>query len=1094
VSSQLIADTKIQFKFLHDKVQQAAYALIENNQKQAVHLKIGRLLLNNTPDEELDEKIFDIVGHFNQSIDVIQLPLERLEVAKLNLQAGQKAKKATAYEAAVNYLNIGRECLEQDSWQKQYELTFELHKQCAECEFLLLNIEQSEKLFSIAIDNARSALEKAEIHVLQMKHSMGMSKLNEAFTRGREGLRLCDIDFPVLEKMQAAIQKQSEQLSILMANKPIDTLLDTPQMHDKKKILGMRILSNIALGGYLSGDTPAFTVSTLMSTRLSLLHGQLDLSASIYGWYGVLLSTQGKLKESYQFGQLALELAEKYPTSLEKTQTHNLVGTFLTLLDQHLKYATPVLMKGYHSGLEVGDVLPAIFCYGNLGMLRFASGEPLDDVLEHINRTIQISYQQKVYSSGDIAVGYKQLLEYLQTGEARHSIEDKSFDTQQLQRINSSNSIAFIMHLRLQKAFWFNDYATALDTAKKAEAFLTMIPGYFLGYEHYFIYPLILTALYANASEQDKKAYLSSIEKCEQKMAMWAENCPANFLHRYQLIQAEKLRIIDKPWQAMQSYDQAIKSAKNEDFLQIAALANERAAEFWLCNDKADFANSYLKEAHYLYAKWGAKAKVMDLEKKYPQLKETTQSITPQVSISETIVNDGETQIRASSLFDVNSVIKASQTLSREIYLNQLLASMMQIVVENAGAGRGLLLLPQQQNWFIEAECHADNNQVAVLQSIAIEENQQVPANIIHYVSRTRENVVLSHASVQGNFIQDSYILEKQSKSVLAMPLLNQNRLTGILYLENDLTEGAFTPERLEILNLLSSQMAISIENSLLYNNLEKIVTERTSELKKSLERLNKTQKHLVESEKMASLGRLVAGIAHELNTPIGICVTASSYLLREINHIHKAFIDGSLEKNDFVEFVESSSQSTEIIASNLERASTLIKNFKLVTVDVSSEMPRSFNLHGYIQTIVKTLGPEIKKTKHNIEIQGDSELNIESYPGTLSQIMTNLIINSIKHAYKKDETGRIVINTGTNNSQVIIKFSDDGKGMTAETSSQIFDPFFTTRRDLGGSGLGLFILYNLVTQTLGGKVSCTSVIGTGTTFTISFPLKLIEK
>jgi predicted ATPase/serine phosphatase RsbU (regulator of sigma subunit)/tRNA A-37 threonylcarbamoyl transferase component Bud32 len=830
---------KAQFKFLHDRVQQAAYALIDNDQKKAVHLQIGHVLLKNTPADALEEKVFDIVGHFNHSMKLLNNQAERLQIVDLFLKAGQKAKMATAYEAATQYLNVGIENLPEESWQKQYELTFELYKQCAECEYLLTHVEQSEKLFRLALDNAQTALEKSEIYAIQIVHSMAFSKLDEAFERVRNGLRLCGMDFPADEQILSVVQTESEQLAKLMENKPISILIDAPQMTDKTKMVAMRILPNLALISYLSGNNNLLTLSILMAMNLSLTYGQLDLSAYIYSWYGVWLSGQGRFKEAYEFGQLALELSDRYPNCREKSQTHNLVGTFLIHINQPLKHSLPVLMKGYHTGFESGDVAPGNLCFGNIGTQMFAAGETLPNVLAHLKKVTNIADKNKVFII-DIAYGYEQLVQFLMTSDVECTLTDATFAKKQLQRIKANNTIAFIMHVRLHKAFWFGNYTIALEMAKQAEPTLALVPGYIVGFEHYFLYPLILTALYADSSDQEKKEYLQQIEWCEQKMKVWAENSPENFLHRYRLIQAEKSRMTGNEIEAMRLYDQAIQLAKEGEFLQNAALGNELAARFWLENGKENFASIYMREAHYLYEQWGAMAKVKSLENCYPQLliSKTAPIIPINATISTTQMQIASTSSKSGSEWlDLNSVTKAAQTLSGEIVLNRLLEKMMLIVIENAGAEKGFLLLPQKDQWFIEAEGQVDSDEVHVLQSLPLE-NQPIAQTIIHYVERTQENVVLNNASQEGQFTRDPYIVKQRPKSILCAPLKNQGQLTGILYLENHLTTGAFTPQRLEVLTVLSSQLAISIENALLYRTLEQKVEERTAQLAEANEEI----------------------------------------------------------------------------------------------------------------------------------------------------------------------------------------------------------------------------------------------------------------
>jgi len=1080
---------KSQFKFLHDRVQQASYSLISAGEYGPIHLKIGRLLLEHIPAEELEERIFDVVNQLNKGQALITDVAENIKLAQLNWQAGKKAKAATAYEAATQYLHVGIERLPESSWQNQYELTFELYKQCAECEYLLTHVEPSEKLFRIVIDNAQTDLEKAEIYAMQMRHSIAFSKLEEAIEMGRKGLRLCGINFPADEQMLAAIQTESEQLAKLMADKPISTLIDAPQMTAEAKMVAMRILPNLTIISYLLGNNNSFTLSTLMSVNLSLVHGQLDLSAYTYTWYGVWLSTQGRLKESYEFGKLALELSARYPNCREKSQTHNLVGTFLTHINQHLKQTIPVLMKGYHTGFEVGDVLPAVFSFCNVNIQMLAAGETLPKVLAKVEKAINVAYKNKVFASGDIASGYLQLVQFLMTGDTQYALTDDTFDQEQLQRIKSSNTIAFVRHVRLCKAFWFGNYSSALEMAKKAEPTLAFIPGYITMFEHYFLYPLVLTALYADASEQEKEEYLQKIEWCEQKMKIWAESCPENFWHRYLLIQAEKSRITGNEMDAMRLYDQAIKLAKEGEFVQNAALGNELAARFWLDNGKEDFASIYMREAHYRYGQWGALAKVADLEAKYPQFlaPKTTTAIPTNATISVTRMAKASTT-GSSQWLDLNSVMKAAQTLSGEIVLSRLLEKMMHIVIENAGAEKGFLLLPKQDSWFIEAQRLMDINEVNMLQSLSIE-NQPIAETIIHYVIRTQENVVLNNASVEGQFTHDAYIVKHRPKSVLCAPLLNQGKLTGILYLENNLTTGAFTPARLEVLNLLSSQIAISIENSLLYNNLEQKVAERTQELSAALFNLKTTQSKLVESEKMASLGGLVAGVAHEINTPIGIGVTAASTLADRTTETATAYENKQLKGSALKAYFNMAQTSSNLVLNNLNRAAELIQSFKQVAVDQSNLDKRSFAVKKYIKDTLLNLKPHLKQTPHQITVSGDEQIEINSYPGAFSQIITNLVMNSVRHAYPTFDAGNLRFEIELDSGRLMVEYSDDGCGISPENMEKIFEPFFTTARAQGGTGLGLHIVFNLVTQKLQGTIDVQSEVGVGITFILNLPL-----
>jgi signal transduction histidine kinase len=366
---------------------------------------------------------------------------------------------------------------------------------------------------------------------------------------------------------------------------------------------------------------------------------------------------------------------------------------------------------------------------------------------------------------------------------------------------------------------------------------------------------------------------------------------------------------------------------------------------------------------------------------------------------------------------------------------------------------------------------------------------------MINYVIRTHETVVKSDAAHQGKFTNDPHIKHHQTKSILCIPLLDRTKLSGILYLENNLTTDAFTKDRVELLKLLSAQVAISIENAQLYTNLqqfnenlEQLVQQRTAELSQVLADLQSTQKKLVESEKMASLGGLVAGVAHEINTPVGIGITAASLLADKTTEFFETYKSGQMKRSQLEKFLDTAMQSSSMVLSNLNRAADLIQSFKQVAVDQSSEEQRTFNLKQYLSEVLIPLKPKLRTTHHQVEIRGNEAIALNSYPGALSQIITNLVMNSLTHAYSPEDAGHLVFDFKQEGEQIILEYSDDGKGIPKENLSKIFDPFFTTKRGQGGSGLGLHIVYNLVTQKLNGTIECDSQVGVGTKFIIKLP------
>ena len=277
------------------------------------------------------------------------------------------------------------------------------------------------------------------------------------------------------------------------------------------------------------------------------------------------------------------------------------------------------------------------------------------------------------------------------------------------------------------------------------------------------------------------------------------------------------------------------------------------------------------------------------------------------------------------------------------------------------------------------------------------------------------------------------------------------------------------------------------VETHLAIRNLQRNLQDKNEELAKTLQQLKTTQGQLIEAEKMAALGNLVAGVAHEINTPIGISVTAASVLSEDATDLSKTYQSGKMKRADLETFLDTAIESSNMILANLERAADLIQSFKQVAVDQSSESQRCFNLKEYLEEIMLSLAATLKKTKHTIKITGDEKLILDSYPGALSQIVTNLVMNSLIHAYDEEDSGQISLDFKLEGEQVILQYSDDGRGINPENISKIFDPFFTTNRSQGSTGLGLHIVYNLVTQKLNGTIQCESIVGVGSQFIIKF-------
>ncbi|MGC1245943.1 MAG: AAA family ATPase [Spirulinaceae cyanobacterium] len=792
------------FKFQHDRVQQAAYALISpQKRQQKIHVQIADLLLENTQPEELEESIFDIVNQYNEGLSLIEVE-KAMELARLNLKAGKKAKVATAYEPAVKYLNIGLDLLSEQSWQTEYDLTFALHIEAIEAEYLNTNFEQAKFLTDIVLSNANTVLDKVKVYENQILFYITQ---NEQQTAIHIGLR-------VLEMLEVSLYDSPPP------NLDINKLASLPEMADPDKLAAMRILMTIAVPAYIANPT---MLPQILFTMIDLCvnYGNSPSAPVAYAFYGSLLCTMfSDIETGYQFGHLALEVLEKFATREIKCKVDYLFNSFIFHWKESANSAIEPLRETIQVGLETGDIEFA--CYGaveycsNLLLL----GQPLDYISQQHQQYIDLIRKNKQgYSLAYVKI-WSQLVESLRgNSENQQQLVGEEFDeVTMLPRLLQTNNLNLVFQVYLAKtilSYLFKDYSAAMTHASLGANYEPSVVGLFNVAQHNFYYSLALLANCTKNNESRKEQFLKKVVANQQKMSIWSNHAPMNFLHKYELVEAEKARVSNQYWQAAELYENAIKNARESGYTQDEALAYELAAEFYLSRGMAEVGQLYMTKAHYSYQHWQATAKVKDLEKRHPQLFSSTPIVPNKLKNNSTIATTDP-----SNLLDITSVLKASQALGSEIVLDKLLTRMMKIVIENAGADRGFLLLNKSDGWVIEAMGTIGEEKITIEQ-LPLEDAQQqsrLPKTIINYVSHTHKNLVLGDAVQVGAFTQDPYIISHKHKSILCTPLLNQGTLVGIVYLENSLIAEAFTPDRSELLHLLSSQAAISLENARSYS------------------------------------------------------------------------------------------------------------------------------------------------------------------------------------------------------------------------------------------------------------------------------------
>lgn len=809
--------------------------------------------ISSIPDPGLDEyiPIFDIVNHLNYGRALASNQHERYRLAELNRLAGSKARASAAYEPAFQYFQTGLELIGQadgasatsalNPWQNRYDLTLALHVEAAEAAYLSGHTAQMKTLCAVVLDHATSLLDKVKVYEVKIASCIVQNRLLDAVHTGLHVLKLLDMPMPATPNMLHIVGELA-QARLALIGKNTEYLARMPEMTDPYHLAAIRILSSITSPSYIA--TPLlFPLIILKQLRLSIAAGNTSRSTFVYSGYGIIQC--GVLRNpdaGYRFGELALRLLDHYQVGDVKAKTLMAVAHFIYHWKKPLQETAAMLQEVYHTGLENGDLESAgyaAFMYPyhayltghNLAALE-AQARSYGDALARMGNQTAAHYHAIFSQAIANMLGHEKSPTRLQ-GECYNETTMLPHHYE----ASDGTALYYVYFNKLMLCYWFGEYAQAVTCARLAHKYAANAAATPSIPVLHFYDSLARLALIRQKHPANIYAFhRARIAANQRKLRFWAKHAPANYQHKYYLVEAERARLAGNSSIARESYDKAITHARTHGYINDEALACELASRFYLEQHNREIAQLYFRKAHYAYTHWGAHAKVNQLETHYADLippaeasnssdstttrattaRTRTRTTTTTTTTSQNLTTTASTKHYVDNL-DLNSVMKASQAISSEIVLENLLSKMMRIVIENAAAERGVLLLERESMWLIAAEGHIEQEDVAVFQSVGLN-NAQVPHSIINYVRNTHEDVVLGNAPQEGAFTNDSYVAAYYPRSILCTPLLHQGKLTGILYLENNLTSNTFTPERLEVLRMLSSQAAISIENARLYS------------------------------------------------------------------------------------------------------------------------------------------------------------------------------------------------------------------------------------------------------------------------------------
>ncbi|MGA8165029.1 MAG: ATP-binding protein, partial [Waddliaceae bacterium] len=1101
-------DIDLHFSFVHDRVQQVAHGLMSAEEEKKTRYRIGRRLLAATPQDKIEESIFTIVYYINDAWDLVKDREERLYYSKLNLLAAKKAKNASSYQSAMEFAQMGLAYLDAEQKKENYDLWKDLSAELAECYYHTGNLLQAKRQFEHTLEKVKTVEEKIKILILWNRLYQMKREYHQAIELGYRALNLLQYSLPK-QISSFLLWKELMHVRWFLFRNPPNMIRTLPQMTNQRMLLIAELLYSILPPAFVVDQPKFFFIG--MRLVLIVKYGISPFSLMGFTTVGMTIPWVTKShKPSLNLGELSLELSHKYGYQTTEHFALFVYGTFLADQQYPLRECIAMSEEAYEKAIDFGDFMWAGYALYQCCWGKLYAGEPLDLLLKDVQR----SYVFNERSENDLTTATsKVLLLYCRAMVEKSlfplTISDEEFSTESewnSYRMKGDDFTALMICLcEANFCFFQGEYEKAKTWIERSKEALPSRINFQVWVQTHYLECLVIAALFPHLSSKEQKTGKKTFQKNLRILKEWTLDRTKNKCHFYPLARAEYDRLFYPKKDPIDHYLQAIKLAKDNQFIQDEAIANELAAQYQREKGRDKIADIFLKKAIAAYRKWGANAKVHRLESLHPYLFPSIEMD----SISTTQVQKGE--------IDLMSVIKASRVMSGELVVDQLLTRLMEIVVTTAGATKAFLLLSKGGKLSVVTEWDEVKQQTVVLPSLALKKKKgALCQKIISYVEKVKEPLVLRSASEEGLYTQDPYIADNNIQSVLCIPLIHKNVLFGILYLENNLTTDSFTEERVEILQLLSSEIAIAIDNATLYTNLaktlqelegykntlERKVDERTIELRKkkeelelTLQKLHTTQKQVVQQEKLAALGFFTQGVAQEIQNPLNIVNKFSETMVKEFNDLSQKLLKAKKTlnfqelKNEIENIYtmskrinENSLRIKKTVDMMLEHGKAIEGEYSLVNVN---ELLHQSSEIAYRDFLAKDSSFHVRV----IENFDQNIAEIEGIPQSLFRVFFNILHNAFYAAFEKetadvDREPTVSITTKQGDESVEIIIRDNGPGIPEEIRQDIFRQFFTTKPPGTGAGLGLSLSYDIITHEHQGELSINSSTEKGKTFT----------
>ncbi|KYF74048.1 hypothetical protein BE17_21015 [Sorangium cellulosum] len=1103
-------------RFAHDRIQQAVISMLDADVGPRLYRDVGRRLLRSATAEEQERRVFDVVGLLNQGRAAIEDPGEIAELERLNLQAARRALESGAGQQALVYARAGIALLGEREWSDAYELARDLHLVAAEAAFSHGDFEAMQGLCDAVRPRMRGVLDEVELLRIEGQAQYSQHRLTDAIRTYIEALRRLDVEVPESPAPED-IDRELRETAAALGDRPIEELMDLPACGDPIDRARMVILNQVINIAGIAGMS-LLPVAIGRLVRMSLRSGLVPQSSFGYVLYALLLLRADDVEAAHRVAHVALRLADRMGNKECRAQTY-LYGCYHAFhVKIPLRELSPMFLDAHRSALEAGAPFHAAGTAETFCVVRLLAGDDLAmlasdmeqyaHVIEKLRQTMVLGWHQ-IYLQTVLNLRGKAADQVVLAGPVYVEAERLP-----AQRAAGDFGALFNHHFcKTLLCYLFGEHEQAASFAEAAAPYLVAAETSAQAAPWMLLESLAHLAVYDHADEAARERTLALVDRNIAKLEKWREHCPATYEHKLLLIRAERARVLGQDDAARDAFERGAELAEKSGYQHEAAIAHELAGRFYLARGDQKLARQHLRDAHEAYLRWGAVAKAKALEKQHPGLvPHVASGILAASKFSETAGRELDF-----SVLDLISVLNASQDLSREIELDRLLARLMQILLETSGAEVGYLLLEQGGEWAVEGEKAVDE-EAKVLRSIPIADlaprgRRGLPTSIVYYVARTQESVVLDDAAANPRFGRDPHIAAHGVGSVLCFPLGRPGGRRGIVYLENSLVKGAFTPARMRILQMLSTQAVISLENAALYNTLEQRVQARTRELQAkneelaaTLKRLREAQDRMIVQDRLASLGSLTAGIAHELRNPLNFVNNFAELSARLIDDIGGDISTLARGLDDDRE--EYLTDALGDLTSNVKKIGEHGRRMEGI---IRSMLDHSRGERGERQdvdfnTLVATYvsigyhGARARASSAEIAIDLDLSPSIglvSLVPQEISRVVINLVDNACYAVRRRgaapgqEPSPRIRVMTRDLGGHVELRVHDNGVGIPAGIRDKIMNPFFTTKPPGEGTGLGLSICHNIVVEGNGGSLTFETEEGEFTEFIVTLPKRM---